>query len=120
MLRCVQSVMLVVFFFLMLARPPRSTLFPYTTLFRSVPEGSDFRWTYSAILTADETLHTNNFFTIYDFDGFIPGSNLQPANWAFSSALLGQTPSKVLPDDASGIPNLTWKYTGSTVLGPGT
>src|SRR5690349_23311549 len=25
------------FFFLMLRRPPRSTLFPYTTLFRSVP-----------------------------------------------------------------------------------
>src|SRR5438046_10652703 len=27
------------FFFLMLRRPPRSTLFPYTTLFRSVREG---------------------------------------------------------------------------------
>src|SRR5580658_5781131 len=27
----------VVFFFLMIRRPPRSTLFPYTTLFRSVP-----------------------------------------------------------------------------------
>ena len=26
----------VVFFFLMIRRPPRSTLFPYTTLFRSV------------------------------------------------------------------------------------
>src|SRR5574339_688151 len=26
------------FFFLMIRRPPRSTLFPYTTLFRSVPE----------------------------------------------------------------------------------
>src|SRR5437870_13564943 len=25
------------FFFLMLRRPPRSTLFPYTTLFRSLP-----------------------------------------------------------------------------------
>src|SRR5438445_4373972 len=25
------------FFFLMMLRPPRSTLFPYTTLFRSVP-----------------------------------------------------------------------------------
>src|SRR3712207_8536795 len=25
------------FFFLMIRRPPRSTLFPYTTLFRSVP-----------------------------------------------------------------------------------
>src|SRR5437764_7147539 len=27
-----------VFFFLMIRRPPRSTLFPYTTLFRSCPE----------------------------------------------------------------------------------
>src|SRR2546422_10032426 len=29
----------VFFFFLMIRRPPRSTLFPYTTLFRSVPGG---------------------------------------------------------------------------------
>src|SRR5258707_5809009 len=28
--------MLVIFFFLMIRRPPRSTLFPYTTLFRSL------------------------------------------------------------------------------------
>src|SRR2546430_14996036 len=27
-----------VFFFLMIRRPPRSTLFPYTTLFRSAPD----------------------------------------------------------------------------------
>src|SRR2546427_4253848 len=27
------------FFFLMIRRPPRSTLFPYTTLFRSIHEG---------------------------------------------------------------------------------
>src|SRR2546422_6777472 len=27
------------FFFLMIRRPPRSTLFPYTTLFRSVMDG---------------------------------------------------------------------------------
>src|SRR2546430_17508421 len=41
------------FFFLMIRRPPRSTLFPYTTLFRSVPRRSsgkqlgcrDFLWT---------------------------------------------------------------------------
>src|ERR1035438_1731876 len=31
--------LLVFFFFLMIRRPPRSTLFPYTTLFRSVGEG---------------------------------------------------------------------------------
>src|SRR5258708_39970766 len=37
-----------VFFFLMIRRPPRSTLFPYTTLFRSVrPYG-----THNARLTA--------------------------------------------------------------------
>src|SRR5436190_23631689 len=28
---------LILFFFLMIRRPPRSTLFPYTTLFRSLP-----------------------------------------------------------------------------------
>src|SRR5947207_15629536 len=31
------------FFFLMIRRPPRSTLFPYTTLFRSVPMRSQAR-----------------------------------------------------------------------------
>src|SRR2546422_7961386 len=31
-----------VFFFLMIRRPPRSTLFPYTTLFRSI-DGRDLR-----------------------------------------------------------------------------
>src|SRR5690242_21461193 len=30
------SFLFVVFFFLMIRRPPRSTLFPYTTLFRSI------------------------------------------------------------------------------------
>src|SRR2546423_2597243 len=31
------------FFFLMIRRPPRSTLFPYTTLFRSAPGARDHR-----------------------------------------------------------------------------
>src|SRR2546425_8671264 len=34
------------FFFLMIRRPPRSTLFPYTTLFRSV---CSMRWTSQAV-----------------------------------------------------------------------
>src|SRR5258708_25958706 len=33
------------FFFLMIRRPPRSTLFPYTTLFRSVPSLNSGTWT---------------------------------------------------------------------------
>src|SRR2546426_7405196 len=32
--------LLLSFFFLMIRRPPRSTLFPYTTLFRSPPAGA--------------------------------------------------------------------------------
>src|ERR1041384_8703913 len=31
------------FFFLMIRRPPRSTLFPYTTLFRSTSRSSNWR-----------------------------------------------------------------------------
>src|SRR3989337_284437 len=34
-LTCLRQLSLVFFFFLMIRRPPRSTLFPYTTLFRS-------------------------------------------------------------------------------------
>src|SRR3712207_7314285 len=33
----------VLFFFLMIRRPPRSTLFPYTTLFRSLPRSLTLR-----------------------------------------------------------------------------
>src|ERR1022692_5148572 len=35
-IRSVPSLGLLFFFFLMIRRPPRSTLFPYTTLFRSI------------------------------------------------------------------------------------
>src|SRR6266568_8113747 len=37
MLFCYSSIRILFFFFLMIRRPPRSTLFPYTTLFRSPP-----------------------------------------------------------------------------------
>src|SRR3989442_3758854 len=39
-----------VFFFLMIRRPPRSTLFPYTTLFRSCRPPSSFVRTYTSAL----------------------------------------------------------------------
>src|SRR2546429_5647113 len=35
-----------VFFFLMIRRPPRSTLFPYTTLFRSLSDTRTKRFSY--------------------------------------------------------------------------
>src|SRR2546426_12802708 len=37
---CMSSGVQIIQFFLMIRRPPRSTLFPYTTLFRSLPLGT--------------------------------------------------------------------------------
>src|SRR3712207_7175314 len=46
------------FFFLMIRRPPRSTLFPYTTLFRSalIQGGAGLRWLFDPKLWADPSL----------------------------------------------------------------
>src|SRR3712207_7410866 len=48
MLTHVRICHLVIFFFLMIRRPPRSTLFPYTTLFRSVLYLADARDSFAA------------------------------------------------------------------------
>src|SRR2546425_9496817 len=45
--------MYTVFFFLMIRRPPRSTLFPYTTLFRSTYEMT------AALRRVQELMHVN-------------------------------------------------------------
>src|SRR2546430_16259722 len=54
---CVYTVLLYFFFFfLMIRRPPRSTLFPYTTLFRSNPKadlpklGGQFRKVFLVVM----------------------------------------------------------------------
>src|SRR5256885_6015320 len=51
---------MIFFFFLMIRRPPRSTLFPYTTLFRSMNVlGVDVGGTFTdAVLLADGELRT--------------------------------------------------------------
>src|ERR1039458_10698198 len=43
-------------FFLMIRRPPRSTLFPYTTLFRSLPNGK-------VLVCGGENANSNGFLT---------------------------------------------------------
>src|SRR3712207_651666 len=45
---------LILFFFLMIRRPPRSTLFPYTTLFRSFDVGVAELGGHPVVLRADE------------------------------------------------------------------
>jgi hypothetical protein len=64
------------------------------------------------------TTQYKDYFTIYDFAGFIPGSNTEPTNWVFQSMNVGSRPGSVLPTDNPNIPNLTWYYIGPKVTGP--
>src|SRR5256885_16417497 len=52
------------FFFLMIRRPPRSTLFPYTTLFRSQPKSKYFA----------KVLQSGGYDTSFFLLGWTPGS----------------------------------------------
>ena len=74
-------------------------------------------WSYTVNITAEQSANPGDFFTIYDFGNFIPGSNSQPAGWTFSSSLLGTTPSQTNPVDNPSLLNLTWTYNGPTILG---
>ncbi len=79
-------------------------------------EGGNFRWQYAIVLPTDSQLKTGDYFTIYDFNGFVPDSAVAPdANWAFTTAMVGPTPPNVLPFDDPNKPNLSWKYNGPTI-----
>ncbi|HZT43934.1 MAG TPA: hypothetical protein VFA07_17340 [Chthonomonadaceae bacterium] len=82
------------------------------------PTEGGYTWTYDVQLANDYSVRRNNFFTIVDFNGFVPGTNFQPSNWVFSSAGVGTMPSGFSVKDNPSIPDLTWTYTGSTI-GPG-
>src|SRR5437899_8205525 len=43
------------FFLLMIRRPPRSTLFPYTTLFRSAPDRAHHDWRPPSLESLDQS-----------------------------------------------------------------
>jgi hypothetical protein len=103
-----------------LAPGTRADIIPSITTATDVTPvgGGNFSWNYSATLTQDENVMGHDFFTIYDFAGYVPGGNTQPAGWTFSAALVGITPGKVTPTDNPHLFNLTWTYIGSTQVGP--
>lgn len=83
----------------------------------ATPDNGNTIWTYNVNVTAEQNATSGDYFTIYDFGDFTPGTNVQPAGWTFSFALVGVTPDQTLPPDSPSIYNLTWTYNGPTIIG---
>jgi hypothetical protein len=79
------------------------------------PEAGNYRWTYAIVLPTDMKLQSGNYFTIYDFAGYIPGGESAPEGWTLSVSNDGGTPDRLKPDNDPNLPNLTWTYTGPTI-----
>src|SRR5262245_6734989 len=78
-----------------------------------VPDGNNYRYTYGVVLTSDSVLQPGDFFTIFDFGGFVPGSNVQPDGWKFSINNTGGNPNGTVPGDNPAMANATWTWNGS-------
>lgn len=79
-------------------------------------------YTYDIILAENHSVETGDFFTIYDFNGFVSFPAVQPLGWTPSAAMTGMDPvDPAIPyagDDAN-VMNLTWQYAGPTLAAPG-
>lgn len=104
------------------ATPANAGLLPVSVTVQ--PEAGNFSWTYSVVLPTNMQLQAGDYFTIYDFAGYIPGSATvtsayptasNAANWSVTSALVGQTPAHLNPVDNTSIPSLTFTYNGPTI-----
>jgi len=76
-------------------------------------------WTWNVDVETASEVRTGDFFTIYDLQGF-DGSSAhgEPGGWTWSAQLIGITPNLVNPFDDPGAFNVTWTYSGTTVVGP--
>ena len=80
------------------------------------PDAGNFRWTYAIVLPTDMKLQSGNYFTVYDFGGYIPGTAAGPdANWSVSVQNTGVTDPLLNPIDDAALPNLVFRYGGPTV-----
>ena len=84
------------------------------------PEAGMYRYTYAIVLPTDAVMRPGDYFTIYDFDGFVAGSEMSSgsaysADWSFTASNLGPTPPGTIPDDSGAITNLTWAYNGAEI-----
>lgn len=79
------------------------------------PEAENFRWTYAIVLPTDMQLQSGNYFTIYDFGGYLPGGDQGQAGWSLTTGVSSGTPDRLRPNDDPDVVNLTWVYNGPTI-----
>src|SRR5699024_12545486 len=75
---CSTSPECLIFFPIMIPRPPKSTLFPYTTLFRSKPIPGNGGFTEETFKEAETKLNTGGTYTVQNPD-FLTGANISVA-----------------------------------------
>ena len=84
-----------------------------------ITQEADGTATYHFKIKTDETIRVEgqekapnpDFFTLFNFNGMVPGSEMQPPGWTFSTSTNGVTPYRgartvLSPVDIEGIPNL--------------
>lgn len=80
------------------------------------PDAGNFRWTYAIVLPTDMKLEAGNYFTIYDFKGYVADGERSPnSDWTFTTNVKGPTPDLLRPNDDETVTNLTWTYNGPTI-----
>ena len=92
------------------------------TLDGTSSSGANTFFSYAIAVPSGDSIATGNFFRIYDFDGYVPGSITAPAGWTASVALTNNVPPPTVVlnhGDDPAIFNLVFTYTGSTPLLPG-
>jgi hypothetical protein len=83
------------------------------------PGGGYYEFKFDILLPTDYKVKNGDFFTIYDFNGYVAGHNTQPADWTFSRQPLGPNPPHIAPPDLANVINVTWTYHGPDLTAAG-
>lgn len=89
----------------------------------NTPVAGGCEFSYNVNIADGSRVNTGDYFTIYDFHGYIPSSAFAPVDWDISVQNTGITPAGVDPSafsgDSAGVPNITFTYIGAaTLFGP--
>jgi len=102
---------------LLIGNAVRADIIPVFNADTPIAGGCEF--SYNVSIASGSRVNTGDYFTIYDFQGLIAGSEFAPADWSISTAFVGVTPASQIVPDNPGIENITFTYTGAaTLFGP--